>query len=104
MGAEASSPHEANNRHLPRSTVGVFLYAMKRFAGVDKTIRGDNMGYKNHEGYSDPTAGIAEKNIEKQEKKHNRYLRYGKGYPARGYRIGELYCFRLCVKKMGYKL
>ena len=59
--------------------------------------------YHNSEGYADTTAYIAEKNI---EKKNKRYLRHGKarGYPVSGYRIGELYCFRLAVRKMGIRI
>lgn len=60
--------------------------------------------YYNSEGYVDTTAYLAEKSVERQEKKHKRYLRHGKGYPVNGYRIGELYCFKLCVRKLGYKL
>ena len=60
--------------------------------------------YKNGEGYADTTAYLAEKNIEKQEKKHSRYLRHSKGYPTSGDRIGELYCFKLCVRKLGIKM
>jgi len=57
--------------------------------------------YHNSEGYADTTAYLAEKNI---EKKHKRYLRHGKGYPMSGYRFGELYCFKLAVRKMGIKI
>jgi len=56
--------------------------------------------YHNSEGYSDPTAGIAEKRVMKAEKKHKRYLKHGKGYPIKGYLIGELYCFKLAKKKL----
>jgi len=56
--------------------------------------------YKNSEGYVDTTAYYAERNAEKQEKKHNRYLKHGKGYPTTGYRIGELYCFKVAKRTM----
>ena len=45
--------------------------------------------YKNHEGYNDPTAGIAEK---KKKRKRSR------GYPESGYLLNELYCFRLAAR------
>ena len=54
--------------------------------------------FKNHEGYADTTAYLAEKRIEKA---HRDYLRKGIGYPTSGYMLGELYCFRLAARKMG---
>jgi len=47
--------------------------------------------YKNHEGYSDPTAGIAQKRAERTRRRK-------RGYPESGYLLNELYCFRLAAR------
>ena len=52
--------------------------------------------YHNSEGYADTTAYLAEKNIERQEKKRK--------HIGSGYLIGELYCFKLAVRKLGYRV
>ena len=49
--------------------------------------------YKNHEGYSDPTAGTAERRTEKMKKRKR-----SRGNPESGYLLNELYCFRLAAR------
>jgi len=51
------------------------------------------MEYKNSEGYADPTAYYGERRAERKPKK--------KRLQVRGYMIGELYCFKLAIRKMG---
>ena len=72
--------------------VGVFIMQKNHIAIIGKMVRGDTM-YKNHEGYSDPTAGIAEKRAERTKKRKR-----SRGYPESGYRLNELYCFRLAAR------
>ena len=48
------------------------------------------MGYKNHEGYADPTAYYGEKRANRRRKK--------KRPNTSGYRLSELYCFRVAAR------
>jgi hypothetical protein len=61
--------------------------------------------YKNHEGYVDSTAYLAELSAEKAErKKRRRKYKKCKEKKMGGYRLGELYAFRLCVRQLGLKM
>ena len=68
--------------------------------------------YKNHEGYVDSTAYLAELNAEKAERKKRRrkYKKCKKCKKCKekkisgSYTLGELYAFRLCVRQLGLQI